>query len=86
MIFFYRRQRALISRCQEYSREEAFLKKTLHEHASQTIVLLDHTKMNQTFYIQDLTLSDIEIIITNRPLPENLYEACYKYDIQVIYE
>lgn len=70
----------------EYSREEAFLKKTLHEHASQTIVLLDHTKMNQTFYIQDLTLSDIDIIITNRPLPENLDEACYKYDIQVIYE
>lgn len=70
----------------EYSREEVFLKKTLCENAKRTIVLLDHTKINKTFYIQDLSLQDIDILITDRPLPEELDREFYKYDIPVIYE
>ena len=67
-------------------REEAFLKQILHENSEQTIALIDSTKMNRTFFHQDLSLRDIDILITDQPLPENIDEACYKYDIQVIYE
>lgn len=70
----------------EFSREEVFLKKTLHEHAKQTIVLLDHTKINKIHYIQALTLQDIDVLITDQPLPEELDQEFYKYDIPVIYE
>lgn len=68
------------------SREEVALKRTFHEHSKQTVLLLDHTKMNTIFYYQDLKLSEIDIIVTDQPLPKNLDEACYTHDIQVIYE
>lgn len=70
----------------DHGREEAQLKQVLHENSEQTIALIDSTKMNKIFFHQDLPLREIDILITDQPLPENIDEACYKYDIQVIYE
>lgn len=70
----------------DYAKEEAALKKTFHECSDQTIVLVDHSKFEQKFFWRDLDFSEINVIITDRPLPENIDERCYHHDIQVIYE
>lgn len=70
----------------ETSREEFVLKKVLHENADQTIVLMDHTKFGKTHYRKVLSFSEIDILVTDCPLPEDIDEMCYKYDVQVLYE
>lgn len=70
----------------EVSREEAILKKVLHENADQTIVLMDHTKMGNTYYRKVLPFEEMDVLITDRPLPEDIDEMCYEYDVQVLYE
>jgi DeoR/GlpR family transcriptional regulator of sugar metabolism len=68
----------------EYSREEFTLKKVLHANADRTIVLMDHTKMNRTYYRKVLPLSEIDILITDQPLPTEIEQACYQHDIHVL--
>lgn len=70
----------------ETSREEFILKRVLHENADQTIVLIDHTKLGNTYYRKVLSFNEIDVLITDRPLPEDIDEMCYKYDVQVLYE
>lgn len=73
-------------RLTESSREEFILKKVMHKNADQTIVLIDHTKMGKTYYRKVLSFEEIDILVTDRPLPEDIDEMCYKYDVQVLYE
>lgn len=70
----------------DYAKEEVPLKKMFHKCSEQTIVLIDHSKFEQTFFWQDLPFSEIDIIITDQPLPEKIDDICYHHDIQVIYE
>ena len=58
----------------------------MHKNADQTIVLIDHTKMGKTYYRKVLSFEEIDILVTDRPLPEDIDEMCYKYDVQVLYE
>lgn len=70
----------------DYAKEEVVLKKTFHECSGQTVVLVDHSKFEQTFFWKDLDFSEMDVLITDQPLPECIDEICYQHDIQVIYE
>lgn len=70
----------------EISREEYLLKRTLHENSDRTVVLIDHSKFGSNYYRKVLPFPEIDALITDQPLPEDIDEMCYKYDVQVLYE
>ena len=49
-----------------------------------TVLLLDHSKMGVRNYYQVFTLADIDILITDAPLPEELRQKCEREDVEVI--
>lgn len=66
--------------------EDAEITKIYHQQARKTILLVDHTKIGCKYYIKVLDLSEIDILITDRPLPAKLDTFCFDHDIEVIYE
>jgi len=56
----------------EASQDEAQIKKMLSDRAARTILLVDDSKFNQTYSHISLTFDMIDIIITNKPLPNDL--------------
>ena len=69
----------------DYSPEEYYLKRALLTHSDLIVVLIDHTKVSKSFYLLDAALSEIDIIITDKPLPVELMEACKKNLVDVMY-
>lgn len=70
----------------EVSREEAVLKKVLHENSDHTIVLIDHSKIGNSYYRKIVDFKEIDALITDQPVSEEIDELCYKYDVQILYE
>ena len=58
--------------------------KTLHHQAQRTVLLADHTKINEIHYYQALNLSEIDILVTDRPLPPQLSKACEHNHIEIL--
>lgn len=50
----------------EVLEEEAMLKKTIRKQTNQLILMLDDIKFNNSYTFRGLTLSDIDIVITNK--------------------
>lgn len=68
------------------SLDDTGLCRRYHQQSKKTIVLLDHSKFNKKYFIKLLDWSDVDIIVTDRSLPEELDNYCFKNNIEVIYE
>lgn len=68
-----------------YDAEEAEIKRVFYENADQTILLLDHQKVGKIFSYLELSLKDINVIITDKPFEDSVQLICDKHNITVIH-
>lgn len=66
--------------------EDSDLSKQYHQQSGKTILLIDHSKLNKIYRFKTLDVSEIDIIVTDQPLPKDIDDYCYEHDIEVIYE
>lgn len=66
------------------SPEDLSVKQAFQRQADQTILLMDHSKISQVKYYFSFHLHDIDVLISDRPLPDQLQEKCSDYGIRVI--
>lgn len=64
--------------------EEGLLNREMVRSSDTVIVLVDSTKFNKTFFQKVCGLEDIDIVITEKEVPENMLETLEKHNIQVI--
>ncbi|MCM3217887.1 DeoR/GlpR family DNA-binding transcription regulator [Niallia taxi] len=64
--------------------EEGLLNREMVRSSDTVIVLVDSTKFNKTFFQKVCGLEDIDIVITEKEVPENMLEILEKHNIQVI--
>lgn len=60
------------------------VKRAMRKNAEKTVLLMDHSKMNKRYYYNAFDLKDVDIIISDRPLPGNLAKRCKEYGIKMI--
>ncbi|WP_332237262.1 DeoR/GlpR family DNA-binding transcription regulator [Sporolactobacillus sp. KGMB 08714] len=65
--------------------EESLLKRTLSQHADQTVLLVDSDKFSKNFFHLSLSMEMIDVIISDRQLPEDIFEMAKKNNIKSIY-
>lgn len=66
--------------------EDTDLSRQYHQQSGKTILLIDHSKLYKKYRFKALGLSEIDIIVTDQPLPKDIDDYCYEHDIEVIYE
>lgn len=62
---------------------ERSIKRAMRENADCMVLLMDHSKMGALNYYQVFELSEIDILITDSPLPEDLMAECEKKKVEV---
>lgn len=67
-----------------YDAMEAEIKKAMHRNAEHTVLLLDHKKIGKGFEYCELSMEDIDVIITDKPMDDEVQRACNDHDICVI--
>lgn len=61
--------------------DAASIRKTMLDHSRQKILLADHTKFYEKAAVIITPLNDIDVIITNKKLPQEWKDASKKFDI-----
>ncbi len=69
----------------DITESEALIKKEYHKKSAKTIVLADHSKFNKIYFCEALSFDQIDIIISNKKLPANLFEKAETLGIELIY-
>ena len=64
---------------------EAEIKKKMRANAEILILAADYTKMNRKSFIRTIGISDIDIIVTDRKLPEETEELLKNQNISLVY-
>lgn len=64
--------------------KEGVIKRAMRENADSMVLLMDHSKMGEINYYQVFEVPEINILITDAPLPEDLAELCDKKGVEVI--
>jgi len=60
------------------------VKQAMMANARKTVLLMDHSKINKSYYYKAYDLSDVDILISDRKLPASLAEACRQNKVRVI--
>ncbi|MBR0093530.1 MAG: DeoR/GlpR transcriptional regulator [Lachnospiraceae bacterium] len=63
---------------------EMSVKRAMHAHADCTVLLMDHSKMETQNYYHVFDLSEIDILVTNAPLPKTMAKACRDAGVTVM--
>ncbi|MBZ4646430.1 MAG: hypothetical protein PWR27_1215 [Petroclostridium sp.] len=64
---------------------ECELKKKVIKIARKVIVMLDHSKINRNLPFTFAKLEDIDVLVTDKPLPQNILDEAKQKGIEVIY-
>ena len=64
---------------------EAEIKKKMRDNAQTVILAVDHTKFNQKSFIRTISISDIDIVITDVRLPEETEAILREQNISLYY-
>ena len=67
----------------DYSPEDSEIKHALIDRAKIVVVLLDHSKFERLSVVKFSELSDIDILITDAPLPDSIEEALTKSGVEI---
>ncbi|ORM71209.1 DeoR/GlpR family DNA-binding transcription regulator [Pantoea rwandensis] len=67
------------------TREEAAVKQCYQKHARKTILLVDSSKFDEVYFNQILPMEKIDVIITDKPLPEAINDMAKAADVQVLF-
>lgn len=65
---------------------EAVLKSEMAKRASKVILLADHTKFNQTAFVNFLTWGDVDCIVTDKKPDDRWLDFCAGNNIELLYE
>ena len=65
--------------------EESQVKRAFFKQAKKIILLADHSKMQQDFFYLSVPFERINLIITDKPLPQALNKIVADYQIEVVY-
>lgn len=65
--------------------EDIDMKKKLREQTAKLVLLADTRKINQAHYFKAYSWEEIDILITNQPLPKDLSEILEKQKVEVLY-
>lgn len=65
---------------------EAVMKSEMAKRASKVILIADHTKFNQTAFVNFLTWSDVDCIVTDKKPDDKWFEFCESNGIELLYE
>ncbi|MBR0282591.1 MAG: DeoR/GlpR transcriptional regulator [Oscillibacter sp.] len=60
------------------------VKKSMRERAEKMVLLMDHTKMGEANYYTAFAFSEIDILVTDCPLPQEIADRCARENIAVI--
>ena len=63
---------------------EVSVKQAMRDCSDCMVLLMDHTKMETTDYYHLFDFSQVDILVTDAPLPDSMREACERYDVEVI--
>ena len=67
-----------------HGNRERAVKSALMDSASQVVLLIDSSKAQRTAPVRLAELNRITTLITDRPLPRKIYQACDKHSVDVI--
>ncbi len=65
--------------------DSAYIRKAMIEHAKQTILLMDHTKFDETSDVVIKDLSCAHVIITDKEVPTRWKQSCSQQNIKIFY-
>lgn len=68
----------------DQSKEEAAIKRAIRSNCQTLVALVDSSKHGAIFYLEDLSLDDIDILVTDTAPPEDLADACYDRNVQLV--
>ncbi len=60
------------------------VKRAMMSQADQTVLLMDHSKISKCYYYKAFDISDVDILITDRKLPDDLARVCKENGVRVI--
>ena len=65
--------------------DEIDYKRSIRDHADKVVLLVDSTKFNHTHNFKVLDFNDIDVLITNKPLPAGLARQAQRNKVDVVY-
>lgn len=66
-----------------YSSIDIPIKQAMAKNARKTVLLMDHSKMDQVSYYQIFEWKDIDILVTDREVSSFLQKTCYENHVQI---
>ncbi len=65
--------------------QEAVIKRTMRANSRNVILVADHTKFGKRSFVRTLAISDIDVLVTDEPLPENYGRLLESAGVKVVY-
>lgn len=65
--------------------DEIDFKKAIIEHSDKVVLLVDSTKVNKMHNFLALNFNDIDIIVTNKPLPDKIVNVANQNNVEIFY-
>ena len=53
--------------------------------AKRKILLIDSSKFDKTFFAESCTLADVDVLVTDAPLPDELQALCSSLGVEVLW-
>ena len=63
--------------------QEAVIKRTMKQNARMVIMVADHTKFGKRSFVRTLALSEIDVLVTDEPLPESAERSLASAGVRV---
>ena len=60
------------------------VKRAMNRNAEKTVLLMDHSKIGRSCFYKAFDISDIDILISDQPLPRDLEARCRKDQVSII--
>lgn len=84
VFFFSTRGLSLDGRLSEGNDSTRATKGAMLRKAKRKILLIDSSKFDKTFFAESGTLADVDVLVTDAPLPESLQALCDSLGVEVL--
>lgn len=83
--FFSARGLSLDGRLTESNEATRAVKRAMMQKGKKNIMLVDSSKIGKSYFAESGTLEDVDVLITDSPLPEELQELCIRNSVEVVH-
>ena len=60
------------------------VKRAMNRNADKTVLLMDHSKIAKSHFYKAFEIADVDILISDRPLPGDMEEQCRKDHVEIL--